>query len=65
MTAVAALTDRFEVGKPLVQTYSAGATLTIECKFRPETSISAWLMPTNLWRDLLFLAPDPSPFVKK
>jgi hypothetical protein len=59
------LTDRFEVGKPVVQTYPGGATLTIECKFRPETSTGAWLSPTYMVRDLLFLAPDPSPYVKK
>jgi hypothetical protein len=52
------LSDRYSVGEPVVQRFSTGVTLTIECKGNP------W--PSTLLlglRDLLFLAPDPAPYV--
>jgi len=60
---VTPLTDQFEVGEPAVQVYSGGATLTVACRYKPETENSAWLTHTSMMRDLLFLVPDPSLFV--
>lgn len=62
---LAALTDRFDIGQPMVETYKEGATLTISCKFKTDISSDVWLYSTNLARDLLFLAPDPTPYIKK
>ncbi len=62
---VSTLSDRFDVSTPLVRAYGKGATLTVECRFRPEIADSAWLQPTYMLRDLLFLSPDPAPYIKK
>jgi hypothetical protein len=59
------LTDMFEVGEPEIQSYPEGATLTVECRYKPETGGSAWYMPVMDTRDLLFLALDPAPYLKK
>jgi hypothetical protein len=58
-------TDKFDVGEPQVQQYPEGATLTIECELKPETPGNDWLIPMAEFRDFLFLAPDPSPYVSK
>jgi hypothetical protein len=58
------LTGRFDVGEPAVMNYANGATLTVECRYKPETGNNAWLQPTLMIRDLLFLAPDPSSYIK-
>ncbi len=62
------LTDKFDVREPLVQTYpgenNPAATLTIECRYKPDTSAGYWLIPITSFRDLLFLAPDPTPYIK-
>ena len=62
---VSTLSERYDVGVPLVRTYAKGATLTVECRYKPDTASSAWLQPTYMLRDLLFLAPDPVPYIKK
>jgi hypothetical protein len=62
---VTPLTDLFDVGEPQVHRYADGATLTIECKFKPDTPSAAWQMATNPLRDLLFLVPDPAPYTKQ
>jgi hypothetical protein len=52
------LTDRYTVGGPVIQQYPGGATLTVECRGQA--------FPSGLlvgMRDLLFLAPDPAPYV--
>ena len=61
-------TKRHEAGEPIVRQYPGGATLTIACKLIPEGRRN----PFNLMggvaygpRDLLFLAPDPSIYVKE
>lgn len=61
------LTDRYEVGQPEVQQdNSGGATISIECRFKPETRSFTWLFPLQgglPYRDILFLAPDPSLYI--
>lgn len=59
----APLTDSFVVGKPQVQTNPGGATLTVFSRFKPEINGYAWLEPTFMQRDLLFLTLDPSLFI--
>jgi len=59
------LSDLFDVGSPMVRSFGNAATLTVECRYKPETPGSAWLGPTYTLRDLLFLAPDPAPYVKR
>jgi hypothetical protein len=63
------LTDRYEVGRPEVQQYKdGGATLSVECRFKTETRSSSWLLPLLSgypYRDILFLAPDPAPYISK
>jgi hypothetical protein len=63
--AATPLTDMYEVGKPSVKSYPAGATLTVECRFKPDTPSGFWLNQTQWFRDFLFLAPDPTPYLKK
>ncbi len=60
------LSDMFEVGQPVVQSYGKGATLTIECRWKGDTGNASWYkwMATLPNRDLLFLVPDPAPYVK-
>jgi hypothetical protein len=62
---VTPLAERFDVGAPLVRTFANGATVTVECHYKEETANSAWLQPTYMLRDLLFLAPDPKPYVEE
>jgi hypothetical protein len=61
------LTDKFEVGQPVVQLQSGevtpAATLTIECRYKSETAGGYWQIPIIETRDLLFLAPDPSAYI--
>lgn len=60
------LTSKYEVGKPVVREYSSGAALTVACRYLPETTGSSSLFTLVLQaRDLLFLAPDPTPYVAK
>jgi hypothetical protein len=58
------LTAEFEVGEPQVQPGSTGATLSVDCRYKPQTGSQAWLKHTYYFRDLLFLEPDPAPYVK-
>ena len=57
------LTDMYDIGQPRVQEYPGGVTLTVECRLKPETGSSHWFSFGLTTRDLLFLAPDPAPYV--
>jgi hypothetical protein len=59
------LIDLFEVGKPKVEQYSEGATLTVVSRYKANTPESAWQRPMIEFRDLLFLAPDPGPYLAR
>ena len=60
------LSDMFEVGQPVIQPYSEGATLTIECHWIGETGNASWYKTLTVLphHDLLFLVPDPAPYLK-
>ena len=47
----------FSIGQPSVRSYPGGATLTVECRGKP------WLVDRIEVGDLLFLVPDPAPYV--
>jgi hypothetical protein len=62
-------TDRYEPGEAVVKSYAEGAVLKISCLLIAEGRrggvqpfIGSESMP---FRDLLFLAPDPSPYIGK
>jgi len=60
------LTSKYEVGEPVVREYADGVTLTVSCRYLPETKGSGSLFTLVVpVRDLLFLAPDPTPCVAK
>jgi hypothetical protein len=60
------LTSRYEVGESVVKEYGNGATLTVSCRYLPEERIgSSHLVGLVMLRDLLFLAPDPTPYIKE
>jgi hypothetical protein len=46
-------------------TVNPSATLTIECRYKRETGGGYWQFPVTESRDLLFLAPDPTPYLKQ
>jgi hypothetical protein len=55
------LTSKYEVGEPIIREYADGATLTVSCRYLPETTGSGSIFTLVVpGRDLLFLAPDPS-----
>ncbi len=59
-----AFTDRFQPGEPIVKTYQGGAVLKTSCQVvlgGVSDYIGGESAPV---RDLLFLAPDPSVYVK-
>jgi hypothetical protein len=57
----APLTSKYEVGEAVVKEYFKGATLTVRCRYLPETTRSMSLFTLIVpGRDLLFLATDPS-----
>jgi hypothetical protein len=58
------LTSRWEVGKPAIEEDAAGATLTVPLRYLPGTRGSGEIFNIIVQaRDLLFLAPDPSPYL--
>jgi len=58
------LTSKFEVGEPVVKEYSEGATLTMRCRYLPETTRSMSLFTLVVpGRDLLFLATEPATYL--
>lgn len=60
-----AFTERFQPGEPIVERAAGGAILTISCQViigGAQKYISSTSIP---FRDLLFLAPDPAPYVGK
>ena len=59
------LTERFEVGEPIIRKYPDGATLTVINRFYAETGGIYMLMSGAGIRDILFLAPDPSLYIGK
>jgi len=57
-------TSRWQVGEPVVKNYGGGATLTVSCRYLPEATVRVPSLETLVqMRDLLFLAPDPTPFL--
>jgi hypothetical protein len=62
------LMDQFEVGQPTAQIYhgpTPASTLSVDLQFKSTTPSSAWLRYAHDFRDLLFLVPDPSPYLVK
>jgi hypothetical protein len=62
------LTHQFEVGQPTAQIYhgtTPASTLSIALHFKPATPSSTWLRYVHDFRDLLFLVPDPAPYLAK
>jgi hypothetical protein len=60
------LTDKWTVGKPVIRDYDEGATLTISNRYHSDTSGSSPLFTSIIeLRDLLFLVPDPAPYLKQ
>jgi len=61
-------TDRYKASEPVLNHYPGGVVLTIACQLIPEerrgVSIDMGGDGSPL-RDLLFLAPDPSVYVKE
>jgi hypothetical protein len=65
---IIAFTERFQPGEPVVEKYPDGAVLKIACQLIPEErrGVSMLIGGTGMpFRDLLFLTPDPSPYIKK
>lgn len=59
-------TERYEPGEPVITSYPQGAVLKISCRLIPEGKhdISMLMGAGGIpIRDLLFLAPDPSPYI--
>lgn len=57
-------TSAYEIGEPEISSYSDGATLTITCRKLPDVSMMAATLALLVEaRDLLFLVPDPAPFL--
>jgi hypothetical protein len=58
------LTSKFAIDEPVVKEYEEGATLTISCRYLPETAGSDSLFTLIIQtRDLLFLVNDASPYL--
>lgn len=58
------LITKYEVDEPVIKEYADGATLTIACRYLPDTTGSGSLFTLVVQsRDLLFLAPDPAPYL--
>jgi hypothetical protein len=60
------LTSKYNVGEPIVREYADSATLTVRCRYLPETKGNFTLFNLIVpGRDLLFLATDPSLYIAK
>jgi len=58
------LTSKWEVGEPVITEYPIGVTLTVHCRYLPETTGSSSLFTLVVQgRDFLFLALDPSLYI--
>jgi len=64
-----AFTDWFQPGEPMVTQYAGGFVLKISCRILPAAERYGVSMATGgvgmPFRDLLFLAPDPSEYIGK
>jgi hypothetical protein len=59
------LTSRYTVGEPVVKEYKNGAVLTISCRPVDRILLVSDMTGSRGFRDLLFLVPDPSPYVAR
>jgi hypothetical protein len=59
--------QRYKAGEPVIEQYPGGVVLTISCQLVPEgrRGVSMDMGLGGGLRDFLFLAPDPSVYVKK
>jgi hypothetical protein len=61
-------TEKFQVGEPVIKQCGDGVVLTIDCQLSPEDWRGASMEIGSsgmIIRDLLFLAPDPAPYIGK
>jgi hypothetical protein len=59
------LTEDFQIDQLVVKEYPGGSILTIKCKYLSESRTRKLFLFIVPWRDLLFLAPDPAPYLIK